>query len=181
MSDPSQINNDGMNNNDDDGPEMVTLRSRDGVTFQLTAEAANLSDLVKDAVADGDDSGTCVDVLRVNSTTLADVVRFLTHYEKEAMPEIPTPLNGNSFAENMTQEWYKDFINEKDREHVFDLLTAANYMQIKPLLDLTCLKVTFELTGKSAEEIREILNLPALTPEEEAKARQEHKWIFDGN
>jgi S-phase kinase-associated protein 1 len=176
MSDPSQNNIGG-----DDDRDMVTLRSRDGVEFQLTAEAANLSDLVKDAVADGDDSGTCVDVLRVNSTTLADVVRFLTQYEKEAMQEIPTPLNGTSFAEIITQDWYKDFINEKDREHVFELLTAANYMQIKPLLDLTCLKVTFELSGKSAEEIREILNLPVLTPEEEAKARQEHKWIFEGN
>ena len=75
-------------------------------------------------------------------------------------------------------------------------------MGIKPLLDLTCLKVTFQLTGKNAEEvsvelackavylrvthllasqIRQILNLPELTPEEEAKAREEHKWIFEDN
>jgi len=33
--------------------------------------------------------------------------------------------------------------------------------------------------GKSAEEIRVILNIPRLTPEEEAKARQDHRWIFD--
>jgi S-phase kinase-associated protein 1 len=97
------------------------------------------------------------------------------------MTEIPTPLNGNSYAEIVTQEWYRDFLSTKPREKVFDLLTAANYMQIKPLLDLTCLRVTFELSGKSAEEIREILNLPAMTPEQEAKARQEHKWIFEDN
>jgi hypothetical protein len=31
-------------------------------------------------------------------------------------------------------------------------------------------------------QIREILNLPDLTPEEEVQAREEHKWIFeDGN
>jgi len=52
-------------------------------------------------------------------------------------------------------------------------------MGIKELLDLSCLKVTFQLTGKSAEEIREILRLPELTPEEEAQARTEHKWIFE--
>jgi hypothetical protein len=33
--------------------------------------------------------------------------------------------------------------------------------------------------GKSAEEIRVILNIPKMTPEEEARARQEHVWIFD--
>lgn len=36
---------------------------------------------------------------------------------------------------------------------LFDMLTAANFMGIKPLLDLTCLKVTFQLTGKNAEEV----------------------------
>ena len=28
-------------------------------------------------------------------------------------------------------------------------------------------------------QIRQILNLPELTPEEEAQAREEHKWIFE--
>lgn len=49
----------------------------------------------------------------------------------------------------------------------------------EPLLDLTCLQVSCQLMGKSAEEIRVILNIPKLTAEEEAKARQEHRWVFD--
>jgi S-phase kinase-associated protein 1 len=82
----------------------------------------------------------------------------------------------------MDQEWYQDFVDDKNlgsRDMLFDLLTAANFMGIKELLDLTCLKVTFQLTGKNAEEIREILRLPELTPEEEKQAREEHKWIFE--
>jgi S-phase kinase-associated protein 1 len=55
----------------------------------------------------------------------------------------------------MDQEWYQNFVADENltREMLFDLLTAANYMGIKPLLDLTCLKVTFQLTGKNAEEV----------------------------
>lgn len=49
----------------------------------------------------------------------------------------------------------------------------------EPLLDLTCLQVSCQLMGKSAEEIRVILNIPRLTAEEEAKAREDHRWIFD--
>jgi S-phase kinase-associated protein 1 len=82
----------------------------------------------------------------------------------------------------MDQEWYQDFVDDKNlgsRDMLFDLLTAANFMGIKELLDLTCLKVTFQLTGKNAEEIREILRLPELTAEEEKQAREEHKWIFE--
>ena len=55
----------------------------------------------------------------------------------------------------MDQTWYQEFVADENlnREMLFDLLTAANYMGIKPLLDLTCLKVTFQLTGKNAEEV----------------------------
>jgi len=30
-------------------------------------------------------------------------------------------------------------------------------------------------------QIRELLNLPEMTPEEEARAREEHRWIFENN
>jgi S-phase kinase-associated protein 1 len=55
----------------------------------------------------------------------------------------------------MDQTWYQDFVADENlsREMLFDLLTAANFLGIKPLLDLTCLKVTFQLTGKNAEEV----------------------------
>jgi hypothetical protein len=33
--------------------------------------------------------------------------------------------------------------------------------------------------GKTAEEIRTILNIPPMTEEEEARARRDHRWIFD--
>lgn len=57
----------------------------------------------------------------------------------------------------MPQEWYRTFVAQIEREMLFELLTAANYMDIKPLLDLACLRVTFELSQKTAEEVsREI-------------------------
>ena len=39
------------------------------------------------------------------------------------------------------------------KEMRFEVLAAANYMEIKPLLDLSCLQVTFELSGRSADEV----------------------------
>ena len=81
----------------------------------------------------------------------------------------------------MKQTWYQQFVADDNLsdDMLFEILTAANFMGIKPLLDLACLKVTFQITGKNAEEIRQILKLPKLTPEEEANARRDHKWIFD--
>lgn len=40
-------------------------------------------------------------------------------------------------------------------------------------------KVSFELRGRNADQIREILNLEELSPEDEETARREHSWIFE--
>lgn len=44
----------------------------------------------------------------------------------------------------MTQTWFQEFVDENNtsQDMLFELLTAANYMGIKPLLDLACLKGT---------------------------------------
>ena len=43
------------------------------------------------------------------------------------------------------------------------------------LINLLLVPVSFLV----CRQIRQILNLPELTPEEEAQAREEHKWIFE--
>jgi S-phase kinase-associated protein 1 len=37
----------------------------------------------------------------------------------------------------VVQEWYSNFVSV-EQEILFELILAANYMDIKPLLDLTC-------------------------------------------
>lgn len=187
-----------MMNTDSEDTTMIKLRSmadEDGNTqvFDISMAAARISDLIRDAAGepedreddddDVDNPPLEIEVARVKGPCLAKVVDFMIHHHEEKMKEIPTPLGGSSFNEVMDQEWYQQFVSDENlgdnNDMLFDLLTAANFMGIKELLDLSCLKVTFQLTGKTAEEIREILRLPELTPEEEAQARTEHKWIFE--
>merc|ERR1712127_1146603 len=113
-----------------------------------------------------------VEIVKVDTPCLEKVVEFLIHYHKEKLNEIKTPLEDNTFDGVVKQQWYRDFVKGVDQPMLFDLVTAANFMAIQPLLDLTCLQVSCQLMGKSAEEIRVILNIPRLTPEEEANARQ---------
>jgi hypothetical protein len=61
------------------------------------------------------------------------------------------------------------FVVQVDKNMLFDLVAAANYMDIKPLLDLTCLAVSMLIKGKSASELRAMFNIaPELTTEEAA-------------
>ncbi|CAN1337772.1 SKP1-like protein 1, partial [Linum perenne] len=51
--------------------------------------------------------------------------------------------------------WGTDFA-KVDQATLFDLILAANYLNIKDLLDLTCQTVADMIKGKSPEEIRKL-------------------------
>ena len=56
----------------------------------------------------------------------------------------------------MTQEWYRNFVNEgvAESEMAFGLLEAGHYMDIRPLIELMCLRITFvEFADRSWEEV----------------------------
>uniref|UniRef100_A0A453R7M5 SKP1 component dimerisation domain-containing protein n=1 Tax=Aegilops tauschii subsp. strangulata TaxID=200361 RepID=A0A453R7M5_AEGTS len=67
-----------------------------------------------------------------------------------------------------------------DRATLFDLILAANYLNIKGLLDLTCQTVADMIKDNTPEEIRKIFNIKNdFTPEEEAEVRKENQWAFE--
>lgn len=88
------------------------------------------------------------------------------------------PLKSANMAE-VVQDWYARFVSV-EQEVLFELILAANYMDIKPLLDLTCATVASMIKGKTPEEIRKTFNIVNdFTPDEEAQVREENKWCED--
>ena len=60
------------------------------------------------------------------------------------------------------------------------MFQAANYLNIKSLLDLTCQTVADMIKGKTPEEIRKTFNIKNdFTPEEEEEVRRENQWAFE--
>jgi S-phase kinase-associated protein 1 len=79
----------------------------------------------------------------------------------------------------LIQPFYANFIT-LDNEKLAHLTLAANYLDIKPLLDLCCAKITSYIKNKTPEEIRQNLGIVVdMTPEEEAQIREENKWVDD--
>ena len=57
------------------------------------------------------------------------------------------------------------------------LIVAANYLNIAPLVDLTCKALADMMKGKTTEEIRAFFGIQNdFTPEEEAEVRRQNAW-----
>jgi S-phase kinase-associated protein 1 len=112
----------------------------------------------------------------VKNAVLTKVIEYCKHYTNdEAMTQIQTPLK-SSKIEDLVQTWYAGFV-DVEQTLLFELVTAANFMDIKPLLDLTCLAVSISIKGKTAPQLREIFNISNdFSPEEEAQVREESQW-----
>jgi len=165
--------------------ESITLKSSDGTKFQLARVEAMTSKLIQHAIEDDDYDSDEDDVcehtevipVNVNADILEMVVEFMKHHAIDPLRPISQPL-GPNFRSQITQDYYFNFIEEKSVEDIFKLSSAANYLDINPLFDLTVLYCSFQLMDKSAEEIREFLKLPKMSVEEEKRAREEHSWMF---
>lgn len=76
-------------------------------------------------------------------------------------------------------EWDAKFL-QVDQEMLFEILLAANYLDIRSLLDVGSKTVANMIKGKSAEEIRKTFNIANdFTPEEEQQIRRENEWAED--
>ena len=155
----------------------VILVSQDGEQFTINIKIAKMSELVKDMVDDDYDDTKIQEIPlpNVKAHVLRKVIEFSEHYQSDPLSTIEKPLKSSNIKENVS-EWYAEFIN-LDQEVIFELILAANYMDIEPLLDLSCAKIACMMRGKNPEEIRQTFNIVNdFTPEEEAQVREENKW-----
>lgn len=112
----------------------------------------------------------------VTAAILAKVVTYCAHYaERPPLPPSVADDTKTAKAEDILP-WDRDFCNV-DQATLFELILAANYLDIKPLLDLTCKTVANMIRGKTPAQIRSIFHIKNdFTPEEEEKVRKENEW-----
>lgn len=184
-----------------DDNKTVRLVSQEGESFDVPVSVARMSELVKSmidginplfpctaflilikfifvSISEGgqeDDEAQEIPLSNVKAQTLARVIEFCRHFKTERMNDIEKPLKSSNMSE-IVQEWYATYVSV-EQDVLFELILAANFMDIKPLLDLTCASVASMIKGKTPEEIRKTFNIVNdFTPEEEAQVREENKW-----
>ncbi|CAD5184767.1 SKP1-like protein 1 [Musa acuminata AAA Group] len=155
----------------------ITLRSSDGEVFEVEEAVAMESQTIKHMIED-DCADNGIPLPNVTSKILAKVVEYCKKHV-DAAARSSSSDDAPSVTEDDLKTWDADFV-KVDQATLFDLILAANYLNIKGLLDLTCQTVADMIKGKTPEEIRKTFNIKNdFTPEEEEEVRRENQWAFE--
>ncbi|CAH2036748.1 unnamed protein product, partial [Thlaspi arvense] len=157
----------------------IVLKSSDGESFEVDEAVALESQTIKHMVED-DCAGNGIPLPNVTSAILAKVIEYCKKHVDAAAEANAGDKDFSGTAENSElKSWDEEFV-KVDQPTLFDIILAANYLNIPGLLDLTCKTVADMMRGKTPEEMRKHFNIVNdYTPEEEAEVRKENAWAFE--
>ena len=135
--------------------------------------------------------------MQVNEAVMKKVLEWCEHHRADP----PASQDDDSDSRKKStdiDEWDQKFM-QVDQEMLFEIILvrhpfltfikheqtanyaqAANYLDIKALLDVGCKTVANMIKGKSPDEIRKTFNIQNdFTPEEEEQIRRENEWAED--
>ena len=152
--------------------EVVRLTTSDDIEYTTTIGAVKGSETVRNLLGDCD-LENAIPLPNVTGEILEVVLQYLNwHFEN------PTPVTEDDAAPRVTSEWDTQFCADQHQAVLFELILAANYLDIPNLLDLTCKAVAAMIKGKDTVEIRATFNIKNdFTPAEEEQVRKENEWV----
>lgn len=162
MSDSVIMNNDPEPKQND---SKIKLRTKDDEIYEVSNKVVQMSSTLMHISEDTDDGNEMIiPVPTISSNTLIRVIEFCKHQDK---------VNNNDFDKNLMPMWNTKFMNIDDNSMV-ELIMAANYLDIKPLLDLTCKKIAAQIKGLPVDDPLPRFDIENdFTPEEEEEIRRE--------
>ena len=115
----------------------------------------------------------------VTENILKKVVDFCKQHEND-----PLELSEEEeikLRETPIADWDKEFC-DVDLQTLFEMILAANFLDFKPMLNLTCKAVAEMIKGKSPEDIKKIFGIEGdFTEEEKAQVLAENPWLKEDN
>jgi len=136
----------------------INLISNDGKVFQISLKYASISPVITEAFScdqDTEDLPTSF-----SSVILGAIIDYFNMCKGQQMALVEKPLRSKIMSEVTDAEsaaYMDTFVTNNSKQELYNLISAANYFQIIPLLHLGCAKVAALIKGKPIDEIKSIL------------------------
>lgn len=151
---------------------MVALTSLDERRFEVPKDVATMSVTLKNMLEDlpDTDSDMPIPLPNVTGPVLEKVLEFC-QYRHDNPPDV------DDKEDDPLQAWEVEFC-KVEKVLLFETAMAANYLDIKALLDVTCKAIGLLLIGLTTEQMRTEFGIKNdFTEEEEAQNAKDDEWI----
>ncbi|KAE9613255.1 hypothetical protein Lal_00027394 [Lupinus albus] len=154
----------------------ISLKTADGDIYEISPVIAKQMKTVQSFIEEESvELSTVIPLPNVKSVELSKIIEYLNyHYliEKDS--------TSSASDDDGKKIFNADFVKEMSHDQMKELILAANYLNVKDLLELMCQTVANVIKNKSVEFVREFFDIVNdLTPEEEEKIRKESQWAFE--
>jgi len=158
---------------DDDSGDSFILVSSDKQQFELDRKSAKLCKFIQ-VILQGDENAKIIDTPQVIGDILKVVVEYLKQHAGVEPDPLPMPVRSTQMKDVTPFPWDGEWIDKFTPADVFEIILAANYLDVKSLLHLGCAKIATEIKKLPREEINKIIA-------EEEKYRKEQEKNRDYN
>ena len=149
---------------DTDQDVTISLTSSDccGRVLAVSWRAAKLSRLITNVVDPEEDESQTVHLRNVEHRVLLKVIEYCEHYAEDPMKDIDLPFKSHDIRE-IVQPWYANFVTNLTLWELLELMAAADFMEVIPLVELTFIPLSILLVGKESNDLRGMFNIPLPT------------------
>ncbi|CAL5085731.1 unnamed protein product [Urochloa decumbens] len=159
-----------------DGVKMITLQSADGEERSMPAAAAKISVVLSHMIEDASRVEDAIWIKHcATGRTLDTVIEYCVKHAAEPVNDAYSddPSGG---AEDL-EKWDRKLVDGLSANDLYDLLLAANHLNIQGLLGVVCQRTADMIKGKTTQQIRATLNITYdLTPADEAEFLRRYAW-----
>ena len=158
-----------------DAEAEITLETYDKHHVKVPKGIATRSAIINMMIEDTGDTNEVVP-LADKSCTLSIINLVVNYLKKHA------EFEASNADDEVINQFDKEFQEQPD-DIIFQTILAANFLDIKNLLELMCKKVADEIKKcKTPDDIRDRFNIRQdYTPEEVEEVKRAHPWIYDKN
>ncbi|KAF7803909.1 berberine bridge enzyme-like 13 [Senna tora] len=157
----------------------IPMKTQDGVTFQVDFEVAMEMETVRSFIEEDDSlEPSTIPLPNVSSNMFTKVIHYIrTHMEFREKAKNSSKKNVET--EDIATAYDKKFLENLNDDEIKQLLMAANYLNVKDLLDFLNQGIANRIQDMSVEDVRNFFGIiNDYTPEEEQALRLEHPWAW---
>lgn len=152
--------------------KMVSLLSSDEKELDVDADLVAMSVTLTDLIADCGQEGR-IFLPNVKGEILEKAFEYCKYHLERGEPVPDYHMPGDPRT-----EWEVEY-SQVHHTVIFDLLIAAHYLDIAPLVDLMAKTIAIQIQGKDPDEICRYYNVQEFTPEERELLRKENEWCAE--